>query len=142
MITLISSPKQLIATTVHKFQEKGTPPPKKPRKAILLEELPDNTNIQLAKNEKGLFVDDSGFIHVYTDGACSKNGQLGKMVKKSFVSFYLGCKTTKVTSSYHLCVECFSQNQQLLLILYTLLNQMRVVKNIRHKDDRMKSLYN
>ena len=86
MITLISSPKQLIATTVHKFQEKGTPPLKKPRKAILLEELPDNTNIQLAKNEKGLFVDDSGFIHVYTDGACSKNGQLGKMVKKSFIS--------------------------------------------------------
>jgi len=57
--------------------EKGSPPPKKPRKAILLEELPDNTNIQLAKNEKGLFVDESGFIHVYTDGACSKNGQLG-----------------------------------------------------------------
>ena len=78
-----------MTTTVHKFQEKGTPPPKKPRKAILLEELPDNTNIQLAKNEKGLFVDESGFIHVYTDGACSKNGQLGKMVKKSFVSFYL-----------------------------------------------------
>ena len=98
MITLISSPKQLMATnmttTVHKFQEKGTTPPKKPRKAILLEELPDNSNIQLAKNEKGLFVDDSGFIHVYTDGACSKNGQLGKMVKKSFVSFYLRCKTT------------------------------------------------
>ena len=70
-----------MTTTVHKFQEKGTPPPKKPRKAILLEELPDNTNIQLAKNEKGLFVDESGFIHVYTDGACSKNGQLGKMVK-------------------------------------------------------------
>ena len=28
-----------------------------------------------------------------------------------------------------------------LLILYTLLNQMRVVKNIRRKDDRMNSLY-
>ena len=83
-----------MTTTVHKFQEKGTPPPKKPRKAILLEELPDNTNIQLAKNEKGLFVDESGFIHVYTDGACSKNGQLGKMLKNSLVSFYLRCKTT------------------------------------------------
>ena len=83
-----------MTTTVHKFQEKGTPPPKKPRKAILLEELPDNTNIQLAKNEKGLFVDESGFIHVYTDGACSKNGQLGKMVKKCFISLYLRCKTT------------------------------------------------
>ena len=32
------------------------------------------------------------------------------------------------------------QNQQQLLILYTLLNQMRVVKNIRRKDDRMNSL--
>ena len=32
------------------------------------------------------------------------------------------------------------QNQQQLLILYTFLNQMRVVKNIRCKDDRMKSL--
>ena len=64
---------------------------------------------------------------------------------------YLNCvsKTfemvTKVTSSYHLCVKCFSQlsciqNQQLLLILYTLLNQMRVVKNIQHKDYRMNSL--
>ena len=51
-----------MTTTVHKFQEKGSPPPKKPRKTILLEELPDNTNIQLAKNEKGLFVDESGFI--------------------------------------------------------------------------------
>ena len=30
--------------------------------------------------------------------------------------------------------------QQLLLILYTLLNQMRVVKNIRQKDDGMNSL--
>ena len=32
------------------------------------------------------------------------------------------------------------QNQQLMLILYKLLNQMRVVKNIRRKDDRMNSL--
>ena len=39
----------------------------------------------------------------------------------------------------HLIQKCI-QNQQLLLILYTLLNQMRVVKNIRHKDDRMNSL--
>ena len=39
----------------------------------------------------------------------------------------------------HLIQKCI-QNQQLLLILYTLLNQMRVVKNIRRKDDRMNSL--
>ena len=94
-----------MTTTVHKFQEKGTPPPKKPRKAILLEELSDNTNIKIYKNEKGLFVDESGFIHVYTDGACSKNGQLGKMVKKSLVSIYLRFKTTASvlieTSSYY-----------------------------------------
>ena len=36
----------------------------------------------------------------------------------------------------HLIQKCI-QNQQLLLILYTLLNQMRVVKN---KDDRITSL--
>ena len=62
---------------------------------------------------------------------------------------------TKGRLSFHLCIECFSQlsfdseshliqkciqNQQLLMILYTLLNQMRVVKNIRRKDDRMNSL--
>ena len=40
----------------------------------------------------------------------------------------------------HLIQKCI-QNQQLLLILYTLLNQMRLVKNIRHKDDRTNSLY-
>ena len=32
------------------------------------------------------------------------------------------------------------QNQQQLLILYTFLNPMRVVKNIQRKDDRMNSL--
>ena len=51
--------------------------------------------------------------------------------------------------SYYHCIEFFYnshliqkciQNQGLLLILYTLLNQMRVLKNIRHKDDRMNSL--
>ena len=51
-------------------------------------------------------------------------------------------------SSYHLCVECFSQlsfdsevytKSATLLILYTLLNQMRVVKNIGRKDDRITS---
>ena len=39
----------------------------------------------------------------------------------------------------HLIQKCI-QNQQLLLILYTFLNQMKVGKNIRHKDDRMNSL--
>ena len=101
-----------MTTTVHKFQEKGSPPPKKPRKAILLEELPDNTNIQLAKNEKGLFVDESGFIHVYTDGACSNNGQLGKMVKKSFVSFYLRCKTTAYSHVPNKRVYSFIPNER------------------------------
>ena len=53
----------------------------------------------------------------------------------------------KVSSSYHLCVKCFLQLSfdsevytKLLLILYTLLNQMRIVKNIRHKDETMNSL--
>ena len=32
------------------------------------------------------------------------------------------------------------QNQQLFLILYTFLNQMRVGKNIRRKDDRINLL--
>ena len=36
----------------------------------------------------------------------------------------------------HLIQKCI-QNQQQLLILYTFLNQMSVVKNIRRKDDRM-----
>ena len=40
----------------------------------------------------------------------------------------------------HLIQKCIL-NQQQLLVLYTLLNQMRVVKNFRRKDDRMNSLY-
>ena len=40
----------------------------------------------------------------------------------------------------HLIQKCI-QNQQLSLILYTLLNQMNAVKNIRYKDDRITSLY-
>ena len=39
----------------------------------------------------------------------------------------------------HLIQKCI-QNQQLLLTLYTLLNQMRFVKNIRRNDDRITSL--
>ena len=39
----------------------------------------------------------------------------------------------------HLIQKCI-QNQQQLLILYTFLNQMRVVKNISRKDDRITSL--
>ena len=46
---------------------------------------------------------------------------------------------SNVFHNSHLIQKCI-QNQQLLLILYTLLNQMRVMKNIRHKDDRMNSL--
>ena len=46
---------------------------------------------------------------------------------------------SNVFHSSHLIQKCI-QYQQQLLILYTLLNQMRVVKNIRRKDDRMKSL--
>ena len=47
---------------------------------------------------------------------------------------------SNVFHNSHLIQKCI-QNQQLLLILYTLLNQMRVVKNIRCKDDRITSLY-
>ena len=46
---------------------------------------------------------------------------------------------SNVFHNSHLIQKCI-QIQQLLLILYTLLNQMRVVKNIRKKDDRMNSL--
>ena len=52
-----------------------------------------------------------------------------------------------MTASYHLCVKYFSQlsfdskGYTESVILYTLLNQMRVVKNIRRKDDRITSLY-
>ena len=47
---------------------------------------------------------------------------------------------SNVFHNSHLIQKCI-QNQQLLLILYTLLNQMRVGKNIRQKDDRITSLY-
>ena len=46
---------------------------------------------------------------------------------------------SNVFHNAHLIQKCI-QNQQQLLILYTFLNQMRVVKNIRRKDDRMNSL--
>ena len=46
---------------------------------------------------------------------------------------------SNVFHNSHLIQKCI-QNQQQLLILYTLLNQMRVVKNIRRKDDRITSL--
>ena len=48
--------------------------------------------------------------------------------------------SSNVFHNSHLIQKCI-QNQQLLLILYTLLNQMRVGKNIRRKDDRITSLY-
>ena len=60
---------------------------------------------------------------------------------------------TEGSSSYHFCVEYFSQFSfdsemytisaavsKQLLKLYTFLNQMRIGKNIQHKDDRMNSL--
>ena len=46
---------------------------------------------------------------------------------------------SNVFHNSHLIKKCL-QNQQKLLILYTFLNQMGVVKNIRRKDDRMNSL--
>ena len=46
---------------------------------------------------------------------------------------------SNVFHNSHLIPKCI-QNQQQLLILYILLNQMRVVKNIRHKDDRITTL--
>ena len=47
---------------------------------------------------------------------------------------------SNVFHNSHLIQKCI-QNQELLLILYTLLNQMKVAKNIRRKDDRITSLY-
>ena len=46
---------------------------------------------------------------------------------------------TNVFHNSHLIQKCI-QNQQQLLIFYTLPKQMRVVKNIRRKDDRITSL--
>ena len=51
----------------------------------------------------------------------------------------LNSVASNVFHNSHLIQKCI-QNQRLLLILYTLLNQMRVVKNIRRKDDRMNSI--
>ena len=45
---------------------------------------------------------------------------------------------TKVSSSYHLCVDCFSQ-LSFDSEVYTK-SAARVVKNIRRKDDRITSL--
>ena len=46
---------------------------------------------------------------------------------------------SNVFHNFHLIQKCI-QNQQQLLKLYTFLNQMRVEKNIRRKDDRITSL--
>jgi len=54
-----------------------SPPAKKSKSTILLDEVPDANPKIPAKNDKGFHVDEDGFIHVYTDGACSKNGQIG-----------------------------------------------------------------
>jgi len=56
------------------------PPAKRPKKTIMLDELPAQSYpIQQAniKNDMGLNVGEDGFVHVYTDGACSQNGQKG-----------------------------------------------------------------
>ena len=49
------------------------PEAKKPRKAILLED----TISPMKKSPNGLKIDENGFAHVYTDGACSQNGRAG-----------------------------------------------------------------
>ena len=46
---------------------------------------------------------------------------------------------SNVFHNSHLIQKCI-QNQQQLMILYTFLKQMRVVKNIRRKVDRINSL--
>ena len=68
------------------------------------------------------------------------------LIKESFTFIIILLKggypiifASNVFHNSHLIQKCI-QNQQLLPILYTLLNQMRVVKNTRHKDDRMSSL--
>jgi hypothetical protein len=43
----------------------------------MLDELPQSNPIHQIKNEMGLNVGEDGFVHVYTDGACSQNGQKG-----------------------------------------------------------------
>ena len=40
----------------------------------------------------------------------------------------------------HLIQKCIYNQQLFWNSMYTFLNQMRIGKNIRHKDDRMKSL--
>ena len=68
---------------------------------------------------------------------------LGKFNKVQVLTYLKGgypiIFASNVFHNSHLIQKC-TQNQQQLLILYTLLNQMRVVKNIPWKDDRMNSL--
>ena len=39
-------------------------------------EMIDNEHVDLAR-QKGFDIDDEGFVEVYTDGACTNNGQVG-----------------------------------------------------------------
>ena len=68
------------------------------------------------------------------------------LIKESFTFIIILLKggypfifASNVFLNSHLIQKCI-QNQQLFLILYTFLNQMRVGKNIRRKNDRIISL--
>ena len=61
----------------NKYVNDGSPPPrKKSKSAILLDKLPES-GVTSVTNSRGLKIDEAGYVHVYTDGACSNNGQAG-----------------------------------------------------------------
>ena len=64
-------------------------------------------------------------------------GQEFEKFLRSLKGCYLIIFASNVFPNSHLIQNCI-QNQQQLLILYTFLNQMRVGKNIRRKDDKAK----
>ena len=68
--------------------------------------------------------------------ATAKTSQNFSNLKGGYPIIFL----SNVFHKSHLIQKCI-QNQQQLMILYTFLKQMRVVKNIRRKDDRINSLY-
>ena len=85
-------------------------------------------------------------VMIYRQPFCQGVKKFSLQLVAQLVEIFVGVKggysiifASNVFHNSHLFQKCI-QNQQLLLILHTLLNQMRVVKNIQHKDDRMNSL--
>ena len=107
--------------------------------------LQKNCSEQLTKDvtiDMNQLVDMCNATKKTTDNLSKELSQLQKSMKGLYLIMVLKggypiIFASNVFHNSHLIQKCI-QNQQ--LILYTLLNQMRVVKNIRRKDDRMNSL--